>query len=397
MAEYLSQYVSPWIAYTVVGAVECGLLLALVMVSVAVFTWMERKVSARIQDRLGPTRVGGRFGWLQPLADGIKLFCKEDLIPAAADRLLFRCAPYISFVTMFAVYIALPWANGWVPIRIDAAVFFIMAVSGLEIFGVILGGYASGSKWSLYGAMREAAQVISYEIPMGLCVVVPVLIAGSMDLVTIGNNQAGWVWNWYIFHDPFTFVTFWIYFTCAVAHTNRAPFDLPEAESELVAGFMTEYSGFRWAAFFMAEYGTMLAISALAAILFLGGWNGPIPVATLLRLTPQTGTALSNLLHLQPEIGVVVVTAIANLLGLANMLIKAYAGVTLMMCLRWTLPRLRIDQVMTTCLKYCLPLVSAMLAGAMLWTFMFPGGVVRKIVPPAVVQVKIDDQSSGKK
>jgi len=160
---------------------------------------------------------------------------------------------------------------------------------------------------------------------------------------------------------------------------------------------MTEYSGFRWAAFFMAEYGTMLAISALAAILFLGGWNGPIPVATLLRLTPQTGTALSNLLHLQPEIGVVVVTAIANLLGLANMLIKAYAGVTLMMCLRWTLPRLRIDQVMTTCLKYCLPLVSAMLAGAMLWTFMFPRGVVCKIVPPAVVQVKIDDQSSGKK
>ena len=159
------------------------------MVSVAIFTWMERKVSARIQDRLGPTRVGGRFGWLQPLADGIKLFCKEDLIPAAADRMLFRFAPYISFVTMFAVFIALPWANGWVPIRLDAAVFFIIAVSGLEIFGVILGGYASGSKWSLYGSMREAAQVISYEIPMGLCVVVPVLIAGTMDLVTIGNSS----------------------------------------------------------------------------------------------------------------------------------------------------------------------------------------------------------------
>ncbi len=382
MAEYLSQYVSPWIAYTVVGLVECALLLALVMVSVAIFTWMERKVSARIQDRLGPTRVGGRFGWLQPVADGIKLFCKEDLIPAAADRMLFRFAPYISFVTMFAVFIALPWANGWVPIRLDAAVFFIIAVSGLEIFGVILGGYASGSKWSLYGSMREAAQVISYEIPMGLCVVVPVLIAGTMDLVTIGNNQSGWFWNWYIFHDPFSFVTFWIYFTCAVAHTNRAPFDLPEAESELVAGFMTEYSGFRWAAFFMAEYGTMLAISALAAILFLGGWNGPIPIARLLHLTPETG---------------VVAEFVANLLGLANMLIKTYAGVTFMMCLRWTLPRLRIDQVMTTCLKYCLPLVSAMLAGAMLWTFIFPGGVVRKIMPAPIAQVKINDQLNEKK
>ena len=349
MAEYLTQYIPPWIAYSLVALVECGLLLALVMVSVAVFTWMERKVSARIQDRLGPTRVGGRFGWLQPVADGIKLFCKEDLIPAAADRLLFRFAPYISFVTMFAVYIALPWANGWVPIRLDAAVFFIMAVSGLEIFGVILGGYASGSKWSLYGAMREAAQVVSYEIPMGLCVVVPVLIAGSMDLVTIGNNQAGWIWNWYIFHDPFTFVTFWIYMTCAIAHTNRAPFDLPEAESELVAGFMTEYSGFRWAAFFMAEYGAMLAISALAAILFLGGWNGPIPIATLLHLTPETGNALAKLLHIEPDIGVIIVTTIANLLGLCNMIIKAYAGVTFMMCLRWTLPRLRIRNAASTC------------------------------------------------
>jgi NADH-quinone oxidoreductase subunit H len=375
MAEFFIQEfdgIAPWIIYLVIGLVECALLLALVMVSVAVFTWMERKVAARIQDRLGPTRVGGRFGWLQPVADGIKLFCKEDLIPAAADRMLFLAAPYISFITMLAVFMALPWANGWVPVRLDAAVFFIIAVSGLEVFGVILGGYASGSKWSLYGSMREAAQVISYEIPMGLCVVIPVLISGSMDLVEIGNHQSGWFWNWYLFHDPFTFVTFWIYFTCAVAHTNRAPFDLPEAESELVAGFMTEYSGFRWAAFFMAEYGAMLAISALAAILFLGGWNGPVPIAKLLQLTPETGTYLANLIHLKPEIGVTAVDTIANCLGLCNMLVKAYVGVTFMMCLRWTLPRLRIDQVMTTCLKYCLPLISIMFAGAMLWRFIFP-------------------------
>ncbi len=369
MAEYLIQQfkdIPPWLIYLVVGLVESALILALVMVSVAVFTWMERKVSARIQDRLGPTRVGGRFGWLQPVADGIKLFCKEDLIPAGADRMLFRIAPYISFVTMFTVFVALPWASGWVPLRLDAAVFFIIAVSGLEVFGVILGGYASGSKWSLYGAMREAAQVISYEIPMGLCVVVPVMIAGTMDLVEIGNRQSGWFWNWYLFHDPFTFVTFWIYMTCAVAHTNRAPFDLPEAESELVAGFMTEYSGFRWAAFFMAEYGAMLAISALAAILFLGGWNGPVPIAKLLHLTRETGFFAE---------------LIGNCLGLCNLIIKAYAGVTFMMWLRWTLPRLRIDQVMTTCLKYCLPLVSVTLACAMLWSFIFPGGLWNFIFP----------------
>ena len=152
---------------------------------------------------------------------------------------------------------------------------------------MILGGYASGSKWSLYGAMREAAQVVSYEIPLALCVVVPVLISGTMDLAEIGNRQAGWFWNWHLLHDPFTFVTFWVYATCAVASTNRAPFDLPEAESELVAGFLTEYSGFRWVIFFMAEYAAMFVVSGLGATLFLGGWNGPVPVATWLGLTPD--------------------------------------------------------------------------------------------------------------
>jgi NADH-quinone oxidoreductase subunit H len=366
----------PWLAYLLVGLVQCGLLLTVVLLVAAVCNWLERKVSARIQDRLGPTRTGGRFGWLQSPADGIKLLTKEDLIPAAADRTLFRLAPYVSFAISLAVYLAIPWAGGnaftslpqsthdWTCVRLDTAVFFIMAVSGLEVFGVILGGYASGSKWSLYGAMREAAQVISYEIPLGLCVVIPVLIAGSMDLVLIGNQQSGWFWNWYLLHDPFTFITFWIYITCAVAHTNRAPFDLPEAESELVAGFLTEYSGFRWTIFFMAEYGAMFAISALAAILFLGGWNGPIPVAQLLGLTWEHQGSY------QAVFGYA-----GDLLGFCNLFAKASVGVIVMMWLRWTLPRLRIDQVMTTCLKYCLPLASAMLAGALIWCFMLPGRV----------------------
>jgi NADH-quinone oxidoreductase subunit H len=376
MAEFLSQYIPLWLASLLWAGVQSGLLLALVIAAAMIFIWMERKVSARIQDRLGPMRTGGRFGWLQPPADGIKLLCKEDLIPAAADKLLFRIAPYICFATCFGVFIALPWtgsmakaaspgswdwlALSWVPVRMNIAVFFIMAVSGLEVFGVILAGYSSGSKWSLYGGMREAAQVISYEIPLGLCVVIPVLLAGTMDLVAIGDRQAGWFWNWHVLHDPFTFVTFFVYFTCAVAHTNRAPFDLPEADSELVAGFLTEYSGFRWTVFFMAEYGAMLAVCALASILFLGGWNGPIPVARLLGLTAENG-ALWGLA--------------GNCLGFLNLLTKAVLGVTFMMAARWTLPRLRIDQVMTTCLKYCVPLASAMLAGVLVWCYFFPGGL----------------------
>ena len=369
MAEFLTNYLSPpWLAYALAAAMQCVFVLAAVLPVVAMFTWMERKVAGRLQDRLGPTRVGGRFGWLQAIADGLKLIAKEDIIPARADGLLFRLAPYISFCTAFSVFLAIPFADGWVALNLNAAVFFILAVAGLEVFGVILGGYSSGSKWSLFGAMREAAQVVSYEVPLGLCVVVPVVVAGSMDLVHIGNMQHGWAWNWLIFHDPFTFLTFWIYFTCAVASVNRAPFDLAEAESELVAGFMTEYSGFRWSVFFMAEYTSMLAVSILAAILFFGGWNGPIPIADLVGLT---------------KLDWPVAHWLANLLGAGNVLVKGIFGVTVMMWARWTLPRLRIDQVMTTCLKYCIPLAAAMLVGVTLWMYAFPGGLIAAVWPPA--------------
>ena len=344
-----------------VSLVHVVLLLTLAAAAAAVFTWAERKIAGRIQDRLGPTRVGGRFGWLQAPADGLKLVCKEDLVPAAADSWLFRLAPYISFCAAFSIYLALPFADGWVAQHLNVAVFFILAVAGVEVFGVILGGYASGSKWSLYGAMREAAQVVSYEVPLGLCVVIPVMIAGTMDLVAIGNMQAGWCTQWLIFHDPFTFLAFWVYLVCAVASVNRAPFDLAEAESELVAGFLTEYSGFRWSVFFMAEYASMLAVGGLAAILFFGGWNGPVPIAELVGLTHDTHPLAGYL---------------GNLLGACNFVCKATLGVIFMIWLRWTMPRLRIDQVLTTCLKYCIPLATAMFLGAMLWTYAFPGGLL---------------------
>ena len=329
------------------------------MTCVAVYTWMERKISGRIQDRLGPSRVGGRFGWLQPAADGLKLLCKEDIVPAGADGLLFRVAPYLSFCAAFVPYLALPFAPGWVVQPLDTAAFFIIAIGGLEVFGVILAGYASGSKWSLYGAMREAAQVVSFEIPLGMCVVVPVLMAGSMNLTDIAQQQGGWFTNWNLV-NPFALATFFIYMVCATAGTNRAPFDLPEAESELVAGFMTEYSGFRWAMFFMGEYCAMFLLALFGAILFCGGWNGPVPVASMLGLTPEHGLFFGQ---------------IGNFLGMCGLIVKGLLGVIFMMWLRWTLPRLRIDQVMTTCLKYCVPLASIMLVGTMLSMFVFRGGL----------------------
>ncbi len=377
VASFLSQYIWTWLAYTIAGLVHIVLILNLVAVGALIFIWLERKISGRIQDRLGPTRTGGKFGWLQTLADGLKLITKEDLMPAGADGFLFKIAPYISFCASIAAFIAIPFAGHeypWIAQRLNTGVFFVIAVLGLEVFGVILAGYSSASKWSLFGAMREAAQVVSYEVPLGICIVVPVLIAGSLDLVVIGDRQAGWFTNWMIFHDPFTFITFWVYFTCATASVNRAPFDLAEAESELVAGFHTEYSGLRWSFFFMAEYGSMFSVSILAAILFLGGWNGPIPIADLLGLAPENGVLAGYL---------------GQLLGALNVLLKGTLGVCVMMWVRWTLPRLRIDQVMTTCLKYCTPIAAVMFLGATFWQLNIPDRNFFGVMPmnPAVFEI----------
>lgn len=362
MAENLANLLSlpdgwSWLAYLAVAVLHVGVLMAIVVPAAAVFTWLERKAAGRMADRLGPTRVGGRFGWLQAPADGLKLLGKEDLIPGGADAMLFRIAPYISFCASFTLFLAIPFANGWVAQHMNVAVFFILAVAGLEVFGVVLAGYSSNSKWSLYGAMRAGAQVVSCEVPLAMCVVIPVMIAGTMDLTAIGQMQRGFFWNWFLFHDPFTFLVFFVFCVCAVATVNRAPFDLAEAESELVAGFLTEYSGFRWSVFFMAEYGSMLALSALGSILWLGGWNGPIPITAIF---PDHWLAV--------EFGAAI--------GAFNMLLKSCLGVTAMIWLRWSLPRLRVDQVMTTCLKYCVPLASAAFLGAMLWTVLLPGGLI---------------------
>jgi NADH-quinone oxidoreductase subunit H len=328
----------------------------------AIFSvWLERKVCARMQDRLGPTRVGGKFGWLQTIADGMKLLFKEDIIPASADRLLFRFGPYVAVVGSYLAFVALPFANGTkesgpiVAQNMNVAVFYMLAVMSTEIYGIILAGYGSGSKWALFGGMREAAQMVSYEVPMAICVLVPVIVAGTMNLTDISRQQVepfAYFVNWNLFHDPFTFAAFWTYFTCATASCKRAPFDLAEAESELVAGFHTEYSGFRWLVIFMAEYGSMIAVSGIATLLFLGGWN--------------TGFFPYDLSEtfLGPIVG--------NLINVVVFIVKCFLLVFVMMWVRWTLPRLRIDQVMMTCLKYLLPISCVLLVGVSLWQLLVP-------------------------
>ncbi len=264
---------SPTAALVLAALIHAVLLFNVFGLSAFAFIWLERKVSGRIQDRLGPTRVGGRFGWLQSLADGVKLIQKEDLCPKDADPLLFRMAPFMVCVASFAAYILLPFSDGWVSVAADVGLFLLLAFLSLEVFGIILAGYSSGSKWSLFGGMREAAQMVSYEIPLAICALIPVIAAGTLNLNEIGEMQQGWFWNWLVFHDPFTFLAYFMYFTVATASCKRAPFDLAEAESELVGGFHTEYSGMRWSFFFLAEYASMFVVSMVASVLFLGAWH----------------------------------------------------------------------------------------------------------------------------
>ncbi|WP_020470260.1 NADH-quinone oxidoreductase subunit NuoH [Zavarzinella formosa] len=331
------------------AVVAAGLLVTFVATSALFFIWLERKVSARMQDRLGPTRVGP-YGLLQTLADGLKLLTKEDVSPDVADKLLFNMAPYVAFCASFVAFISLPFGNGIVAYPLNVAAFFVLAVLSSEIFGVILAGYSSGSKWSLFGGIREAAQVVSYEVPRSLCVLVPVIVAGTLNLNTIGHQQQGFFWQWNVFHDPFTLVAFVIFFIVATASCKRAPFDLAEAESELVAGFHTEYSGLRWSVFFMAEYASMFAVSGAATLLFLGGWH-----TGLLPFEPSEKFGWAG-----------------HLLNLAVFIFKGFFLVFVMMWMRWSLPRLRIDQVMMTCLKYFLPISCGLLLGVCVWELYVP-------------------------
>src|SRR4051812_20239072 len=317
---------------------------------VAMFSiWWERKVAGHIQSRLGPNRVGP-IGLLQSLADGAKLILKEDLIPKNADAFLFRLAPYLAFAPAFAAFLALPFGPDltFEP-RLNVGVFWILAILSVEVMGVILAGWASNNKWSVYGAMREACQMVSYEIPLGISIIVGVMAAGSLNMVKLGEIQGGGIHTWLIYRNPFVFLAFFVYFIASLASNKRAPFDLPESESELVAGFHTEYSGLRWSFFFFAEYGAMFVVGGIQAALFLGAWHDPFGILGYLFQRTSSDNFFGLL--------------ILNAIGAGIFASKALGIIFIQMWIRWTLPRPRIDQVLYACIKVLLPLACILLLG----------------------------------
>ena len=275
----------------IIMVVKIGVVFSVLLLVAAYMTWIERKVIAHIQVRWGPTRVGP-FGLLQPIADGIKLFFKEDLIPSQVDRVLFLLAPALSVIPAMIASAVIPFGGtttlfGLLPhpvslqiTDIDVGVLYVFGITSLGVYGIVLAGWASNNKYSLLGGLRSSAQMISYELSMSLSVVGVLILVGSLRLSEIVQAQTGFAWwlgvvpvpNWFVFSQPLGFI---IFFTCALAETNRAPFDLPEAETELVAGFHSEYSSMKFAMFFMAEYANMATGSAVATTLFLGGPLGP--------------------------------------------------------------------------------------------------------------------------
>src|SRR5213595_417805 len=310
--------------------IQIGLVVVITTGWVAYATYLERKISAFMQARLGPMRVGP-WGLLQPIADGLKLLVKEDFIPENADRWIFFVAPYIAVVAAFIVMAVVPFGPDWAVITdVNIGVLFVLAVSSVGVLALILAGWSSNSKYALMGALRSSAQMVSYEVSMGMAIIGALMFARTLSLSGIvAAQQSDAVW--FIIYQPVGFVIFLI---SGIAENNRAPFDLPEAESELVAGFHTEYSGFRWSLFFMAEYAAMVVVTAVATTLYLGGWY----FLFVYRLTEANG--YHNLYVI---------------VSLLVFLIKLSAILYFYFWLRWTLPRFRYDQLMDLGWKWLLP------------------------------------------
>lgn len=311
-------------------------------------TWVERRVMGRMQSRIGPNRVGPA-GFLQWLADGIKNVLKEDIVPRAADTPLFKLAPYVVITGFVAAFTVLPFSGDLIIADMNVGILYVTSVTALVVVGILMAGWASNNKWSLLGGIRSAAQIVSYEIPAGLSIFPVVALTGTLSMQGIIIAQGPHPWQWFLFDNPFTFVAFLVFFVSALAEGNRTPFDLPEAESELVAGFATEYSGMRNLLFFMAEWGNLYVIGAIVTTLFLGGWQIP--------------WALDG----QP--------VLRNALQFGVFFAKAYFFVFLAIWLRWTLPRVRVDQMMTMCWKYLVPIALVNLLGTAVWMLVFPQGV----------------------
>lgn len=330
-----------------------AIVLSFVATFAGVTSWVERRVAGRMMSRIGPNRVGPQ-GFLQWMADGLKCFLKEDVIPNEVDKPLFRFAPYLVFTGTFAAFAALPFGYGIVAADLNVGIFYVTAITALVVIGILMAGWSSNNKWSLLGGVRSAAQIVSYEIPSGLAILSVVVLAGTLNLQEIIAHQGGFPWDWYIFNNPFTLMAFFIFFASILAEGNRTPFDLPEAESELVAGYLTEYSGMRFVFFFFGEWANLWVMSALITTLFLGGWQIP-GIADLPGIVAGAQGSAKTLWIL---LSVVVFFA------------KTLVLVFVIIWIRWTLPRLRVDQLMVMCWKYFVPFGFLCMMGSALFVLL---------------------------
>jgi len=350
----------PFFLLSIASAAIVILLFAMPVSGLA--TYAERKISADFHERIGPNRVGP-WGLLQLIVDGIKMFLKEDTVTKNADRFIYNLAPSLVTFGSLGAFAVIPFSAYIIGADLNIGVFYAMALGSVVSLGVLLGAWSSDNKWSLIGGMRGAAQIISYEIPLGLAVLSVVAVSGTLSMHELVAAQAwpapggrGHFWN--VFHNPFLFVNFFVYFIAALAECNRTPFDLPEAESELVSGFNTEFSGMRFGLYALAEFADVILFACISTAIFLGGWQLPFVDLSELHFGLNfAGKSLDPMLQ----------TAIMLVVFLA----KASTIVFVVMWIRWTLPRLRVDQLMNLCWKYLIPISFFCVIGALLWVWFF--------------------------
>ncbi len=305
-----------------------------------VAVWLERKISAAAQQRIGPEFIGP-LGILAPVADGIKLVFKEDIVPANSDPWLFLLGPVIVVIPVFLSYLIVPFGQNLMITDLGIGIFLWIALSSIVPIGLLMSGYASNNKYALIGGLRAAAQSISYEIPLALAVLAVVMMSNSLSTVDIVNQQSGYgILGWNLWRQPAGLLLFWI---SALAECERMPFDLPEAEEEIVAGYQTEYAGMKFALFYLGSYVNLVLSALLVSVLYLGGWDFPIPL-----------DLLAGLLHISPDNSVLQI--VTGGLGIVMTLLKAYFFVFIAILLRWTVPRVRIDQLLDLGWKFLLPI-----------------------------------------
>ena len=348
--------ISPQVAHLLWLPLPMLLVLVAAMVGVLVTVWLERKISAAAQQRIGP-EYAGALGVLQPMADGLKLLVKEDVIPVRADGLLFTLGPVLVLVPVILSWLIVPFGQNLLISNVGVGIFLWISLSSIQPIGLLMSGYASNNKYSLLGGLRAAAQSISYEIPLALAVLAVVMMSNSLSTVDIVDQQNGaGVLSWNVWRQPVGFLIFWI---CALAECERLPFDLPEAEEELVAGYQTEYAGMKFALFYLGSYINLVLSSLLVSVLYLGGWGFPIPVEWLVGWLGQSVDAP-------------LVQVITGSVGIVMTVLKTYLLVFLAILLRWTTPRVRIDQLLDLGWKFLLPIALVNLLATAALKLVFP-------------------------